>query len=137
MHAQRLKMWDEFNTCWLSTLQRQKEMVTEILTTGQRPELPQSVMDYEFMESMGKELVRLCDMMEKHGLVDYQMGVWEEEIITRKLTFYPCLFGHNNANRFQYLPPVLISSTIQAEAQETPPICMHPPHPPLNATDNE
>ena len=93
MHAQRLKMWDEFNTCWLSILQRQKEMVTEIIATGQRPELPQSVMDYEFMESMGKELVRLCDMMEKHGLVDYQMGVWEEEIITRRLNFYPCLFN--------------------------------------------
>jgi hypothetical protein len=36
------------------------------------------------METMGKELIRLCDVMEKHGLVDYQMGVWEEEIITRK-----------------------------------------------------
>lgn len=33
------------------------------------------------MERMGRELVRLCDSMERHGLVDYQMGVWEEEII--------------------------------------------------------
>jgi hypothetical protein len=30
---------------------------------------------------MGKEIVRLCDIMEKHGLVDYQIGVWEEEIV--------------------------------------------------------
>jgi len=37
---------------------------------------------------MGKELVRLCDIMEKHGLVDYQMGVWEEEIISRELLSY-------------------------------------------------
>ena len=112
-------------------------MVAEIINTGQRPELPQSVMDYDFMESMGKELVRLCDMMEKHGLVDYQMGVWEEEIITRKLSFYPCLFWHSDAKQFQFLPAVLISSKIQAEAQKIPTTCKHPPHPPLSTTDNE
>lgn len=88
MHAQRLKMWNEFNTCWLSVLQKQKDMTQEMLDTGQRPPLPQSLMDSEFMEDMGKELVRLCDIMEKHGLVDYQMGVWEEEIISRELLSY-------------------------------------------------
>jgi hypothetical protein len=130
-------MWDEFNTCWLSILQRQKEMVTEIIATGQRPELPQSVMDYDFMETMGKELVRLCDMMEKHGLVDYQMGVWEEEIITRKLSFYPCLFYTTMLIGFQFLPIVLINSKIQAEVQEIPTIYKHLPHPPLSTTDDE
>jgi hypothetical protein len=30
---------------------------------------------------MGKDLVRLCDNVERHGLVDYQYGVWEEQII--------------------------------------------------------
>lgn len=84
MYAQRLKMWDEFNTCWLSVLQKQREMTQEMVDTGQQPQPPQSLMDTEFMEGMGKEIVRLCDMMEKHGLVDYQMGVWEEEIITRE-----------------------------------------------------
>jgi hypothetical protein len=43
-----------------------------------------SILKYDELETMGKELVRLCDIMEKHGLVDYQMGVWEEEIITRE-----------------------------------------------------
>lgn len=33
------------------------------------------------MESMGKELIQLCDQLEQYGLVDYQMGVWEEEIL--------------------------------------------------------
>lgn len=84
MHGQRLKMWDEFNTCWLSVLQKQKEMTQDMLDTGQRPPPPQSLMDTGFMEGMGKELVRLCDIMEKHGLVDYQMGVWEEDIISRE-----------------------------------------------------
>lgn len=33
---------------------------------------------------MGDELVRLCDGVEKYGLVDYQLGVWEEKIETCK-----------------------------------------------------
>jgi hypothetical protein len=32
------------------------------------------------IEEMGDELVRLCDGLERHGLVDYQYGVWEEQI---------------------------------------------------------
>jgi hypothetical protein len=79
MHAERLKLWTEFNTCWLTVLQTQKE-VTE---AGAR-QSAHSVMDHDQLEGMGKDLIRLCDVMEKHGLVDYQMGVWEEEIINRK-----------------------------------------------------
>lgn len=33
------------------------------------------------MEALGRELVRLCDSVQDLGLVDYQMGVAEEEII--------------------------------------------------------
>lgn len=33
---------------------------------------------------MGRELVRLCDGIKRHGLVNYQMGVWEEEIINSR-----------------------------------------------------
>lgn len=84
MHGERLKLWEEFNTCWLSALQKQRDMTLTMLDTGQRPHPPQSLMETDQMENMGKELVRLCDIMEKHGLVDYQMGVWEEEIVTRK-----------------------------------------------------
>ncbi|KAF2492037.1 hypothetical protein BU16DRAFT_551790 [Lophium mytilinum] len=82
MHTERLKLWDEFNTCWLTTLQQQKNM----LETGQRPQPPQSIIEYDSLEEMGKQLVHLCDNMEKHGLVDYQMGVWEEEIINMLTT---------------------------------------------------
>jgi hypothetical protein len=55
-----------------------------MLESNQRLGQPRSVLEYEQMENMGKELIRLCDNMEKHGLVDYQMGVWEEDIIDRK-----------------------------------------------------
>lgn len=68
-------------------------MSHEMAETGQRPHPPQSLIDYEYMEHMGKELVRLCDSMEKHGLVDYQMGVWEEEIIASKQILYLHLHG--------------------------------------------
>lgn len=37
------------------------------------------------LERLSSELVRLCDSVEKHGLVDYQMGVAEEDIMDCKL----------------------------------------------------
>jgi enamine deaminase RidA (YjgF/YER057c/UK114 family) len=80
-HAERLKMWEEFNDCWLTALQRQKEMLRQLIDSGQRPQPPQSLMEYTYLEQLGDTLVKACDSMEKHGLVDYQMGVWEEEII--------------------------------------------------------
>jgi hypothetical protein len=80
-YQQRLTLWEEFNHCWLTLLQKQKELVAGIASTGHRPQEPQSVVDYDFLEKMGTRLVKNCDNMEKHGLVDYQMGVWEEEII--------------------------------------------------------
>lgn len=52
-----------------------------MLDSGQPPRHPQSILQEDFLERMGRELVRLCDSMERHGLVDYQMGVWEEEIV--------------------------------------------------------
>ena len=45
---------------------------------------PQSIMSLRDLERLASELVRLCDSVEKHGLVDYQMGVAEEEIMDRK-----------------------------------------------------
>ncbi|KAL6156562.1 hypothetical protein ACJQWK_07212 [Exserohilum turcicum] len=80
-YQQRLQLWEEFNTCWLSTLQKQKTMTQDMISTGQRPPSPKSLIDYDFLEKMGTQLVKNCDSMEKHGLVDYQMGVWEEEIV--------------------------------------------------------
>ncbi|KAL1592311.1 hypothetical protein SLS60_011388 [Paraconiothyrium brasiliense] len=79
-YQMRLKLWEEFNNCWLGLFQKQFEMVEDMRTTGQRPQAPQSIIDYDFIEKMGTKLVKNCDNMEKHGLVDYQMGVWEEEI---------------------------------------------------------
>lgn len=83
-HAERIQLWDEFNTCWLAALQHQKELTQKMLETGEPPAAPQSLIPEESLENMGSELIRLGDMVEKHGLVDYQIGVWEEEILSSK-----------------------------------------------------
>ena len=80
-YEDRLRLWEQFNNCWLTTLQRQKEMTQEMIKRSQRPQPPQSLIEADFLEKMGTQLIKNCDTMEKHGLVDYQMGVWEEEII--------------------------------------------------------
>ena len=81
LHGDRTRLWNEFNTCWLSVLDKQKEMLREFVSTGQPPLAPRELLRDEVLDRMGRELIRLCDGMERHGLVDYQMGVWEEEII--------------------------------------------------------
>jgi hypothetical protein len=52
-----------------------------MVESGQQLQRSQSLVTKEGLEKMGKELVRLCDGIERHGLVDYQYGVWEEQIL--------------------------------------------------------
>ncbi|PYH38431.1 uncharacterized protein BO87DRAFT_446344, partial [Aspergillus neoniger CBS 115656] len=81
LHADRLQLWNDFNICWLAVCQKQKDLAQELLQTGRQP--PQtSLLSGDAMDNMGKELIQLCDRMEPHGLVDYQMGIWEEEILS-------------------------------------------------------
>ena len=65
-------------------LQRQKDDTQQMLDSGRPPAQPQSLLPKESLEEMGNELVSLCDGLENHGLVDYQMGVSEQEIIESK-----------------------------------------------------
>lgn len=48
---------------------------------GQNMLAEQNLLDDDSLQSLGDDLIRLCDGLEKLGLVDYQMGVWEEEIL--------------------------------------------------------
>lgn len=77
LHADRIRLWGEFNTAWLSIFQKQKD----ILESGQRIQHPQTLMSQDFITKMAKDLIRMCDAIEKHGLIDYQYGVAEEQII--------------------------------------------------------
>ncbi|KAL4780552.1 hypothetical protein BJX76DRAFT_364250 [Aspergillus varians] len=81
LHSDRLKLWNDFNICWLALCQKQKDMTQELLQTG-RQSPRTSLLSIEAMDTLGKQLIQLCDQMEQHGLVDYQMGIWEEEILS-------------------------------------------------------
>lgn len=58
-------------------------MTQDLVSTGHQP-TQTSLLSRERMEEMGKVLIQLCDQLEQHGLVDYQMGIWEEEILCGK-----------------------------------------------------
>ncbi|CAI7654146.1 unnamed protein product [Penicillium glandicola] len=80
-YSDRLKLWSEFNLCWLAICQKQKDLMLEVIATGQQP-VHTSLIRRDRMDSMGRDLIQLCDQLEPHGLVDYQMGIWEEEILS-------------------------------------------------------
>ena len=81
LHDGRIQLWDEFNRAWLVSLQKQLDLTQQVLKHKRPLGSNQSVMDTQALERLSNELVRLCDNIEKHGLVDYQMGVAEEEIM--------------------------------------------------------
>lgn len=88
-------LWDNFNTSWLALLQRQLDDTQIMLDTGRSPVSPQSLLPIETLERMGDEMVTHCDSLARLGLVDYQMGVSEEEIIESKHVtskkYYTCM----------------------------------------------
>lgn len=86
LHDDRIRLWDEFNRAWLTTLQRQHDMTEDMYRTNQAVQEPYSLMNSQALEQLSRELVRLCDMVERFGLVDYQMGVQEEEIMDREFS---------------------------------------------------
>ena len=53
------------------------------MNSGRRPS--QTVISLEGLEEIGNKLTRLCDEIERHGLVDYEYGVWEEQIVKSML----------------------------------------------------
>jgi len=64
LQDQRVKMWKNFNLCWLAFMQRLKDTLEEILRTGQQPAQPQSVITLLFLDRMGDKLVAWADSVE-------------------------------------------------------------------------
>lgn len=70
-------------------------MQKELIEGGGQLARGQSMITEENAQKMMDDLVRLCDNIERYGLVDYQYGVWEEQIAASKSQVY--LFqGHVN-----------------------------------------
>ncbi|KAI1407434.1 hypothetical protein F5Y13DRAFT_174839 [Hypoxylon sp. FL1857] len=77
LYRERIKMWRDFNHAWLALFQKQKDM----MESGLQLQRGQTLVSEEGLRKMGEEIVRLCDGIDRHGLVDYEYGVWEENII--------------------------------------------------------
>jgi hypothetical protein len=60
-----------------------------------------SLLRRDRLEAMGKDLIQLCDQVEQHGLVDYQMGIWEEEILSG-IVYNPHI-THRTSNERNYI----------------------------------
>ena len=56
-----------------------------MLDSGKSPSARQSLLPVETLQRLGDDLVAHADELERLGLVDYQMGVAEEEIVKREL----------------------------------------------------
>jgi hypothetical protein len=67
LYSDRIRLWGELNTAWLGIFQTQKDM----LESGQQIHYSETLMTQEFIKKMAKDLIRMCDAVEKHGLVDY------------------------------------------------------------------
>ncbi|KAI0120016.1 hypothetical protein GGR51DRAFT_5888 [Nemania sp. FL0031] len=77
LHEGRLMLWRDFNHAWLALFQKQKDM----FESGIPLRRGQNNMAKDQLTNMGEAIVRLCNGIERHGLVDYEYGVWEERII--------------------------------------------------------
>ncbi len=78
LYESRVKLWKNFNHAWLGLLAKQKEM----MWSSKALHRSQSLISFEDLQKMAQELIRLCDGIERFGLVDYEYGVWEERIMT-------------------------------------------------------
>ncbi|CAK7567315.1 MAG: hypothetical protein SEPTF4163_005278 [Sporothrix epigloea] len=77
LYESRIKLWKNFNNAWLGLLEKQKQTMWPENAVQES----QNVITFENLRKMGRELVRLCDGIERFGLVDYEYGVWEERIM--------------------------------------------------------
>lgn len=66
-------------------MQCQFDMVRQ-MRIGQTLPAEQSILDHPTLEDLSRELIKLCDRLQRLGLVDYQMGVAESEIIDSMLS---------------------------------------------------
>ncbi|KAL7649181.1 hypothetical protein ACMYSQ_012406 [Aspergillus niger] len=80
VHPMRLKLWRNFNICCLAIWQKQKDLTRASMKVN--IPLPDPCLSIPQIETFGEELIAICGRIERHGLVDYGVGVWEEEILS-------------------------------------------------------
>ena len=85
MYAGRLRLWKTINTCWQALGQKQKDVTSEAFRTGRKPD---DMLSVGGIKMLMEDLVGMCDKLQPYGLVDFEMGLWEEQIIQ---VFIECL----------------------------------------------
>jgi len=83
-NEERLEFWKHFNHCYLALLTRQLDNSRRIRQSGQPLAEGETALSKEDLENLRNELIGLDDGLQATGLIDYQMGVWEEEIVDSK-----------------------------------------------------
>ncbi|KAK8079345.1 hypothetical protein PG994_003152 [Apiospora phragmitis] len=97
LHQARVQLWQNFNHAWLALLQKQKDMVG----SGMALQRDQTLVSEDGLKEMGKEIVRLCDGIKRHGLVDYDdLGVLADlkPVLTECLDFYENAAGSGDTS---------------------------------------
>jgi hypothetical protein len=80
-------LWDNFNNAWLALFQKQRDLTEEFLEAGMSPLQPQ-LLTFVDIKRMSDGLIKLNDEhLERHGLVNYQCGVLEDDILKSKSIF--------------------------------------------------
>ena len=76
-YEERLNLWRQFNLCWEALGQKQKDITEQTLQTGRQPP---DILSAETIRRLVDDLVTMCDQIDNYGLVDYEIGVAEEQI---------------------------------------------------------
>lgn len=84
LYEERLEFWKHFNHCYLALLTRQLDNSRRVRESGQPLAEGETALSKDDLENLGNELIGLDDGLQATGLIDYQMGVWEEEIVDSK-----------------------------------------------------
>lgn len=77
-YAERLSLWQRFNLCWEALGQKQKDIFDAAVQSGRQPA---DMLSADTMTRLVEELVTMCDQVEQYGLVDYELGIAEEQIV--------------------------------------------------------
>jgi hypothetical protein len=82
-----MDLWDNFNNAWLALFQKQKDSMEDFLQADMSPLQPQ-LLTFVDIKKMSDRLIKLNDeYLERHGLVNYQCGVLEDDILKSKSIF--------------------------------------------------
>jgi hypothetical protein len=81
---EKMEFWKNFNHAWLVTLQDQYRLANEMIPNDQSMRNSDAIIGARTLKHLARKVVQFCDNVEVYGLVDYEMGFWEEPILGRE-----------------------------------------------------